>query len=86
MSKYIQPVYSRALCALISGNLISTLDAIEYAEIAGGAKMPHMREAILDRINGLYLRRILSIKIPGYNWEDWRGQPPAGSQFLTVNK
>ena len=84
--EYIQPVYSRALCALISSNIINTLDAIEYAEIAGGAKMPHMRGMILDRINGLYLRRILGIKIPGYNWEDWRGQPPAGSQFLTVNK
>jgi hypothetical protein len=64
---YIQPVWSRALCALMESNLISTLDALEYMDIVSGVKMPHMRDLVLNRINGLYLRRICGVRIEGYN-------------------
>ena len=63
---YKQPRYSVQLCWLMQRNLINTLDAMEYAEIAGSNKMSHMRGVVLARIEDLYNRRggpILSDKL-----------------------
>ena len=58
MENYIQPLWSKQLCAMMKKNVINTLDVMEYSEIISGNKLPHLRELTLNRVNQLYLERI----------------------------
>ena len=42
--------------------MINLLDVLEYASIIEGRKMPHMKDAVLMRVDDLYKSRMV-----GYN-------------------